>query len=362
MPIAGLTSRDASFPCLGKIRKGAPKPSGNKPGSDLDHFRLDTERSYIANIFKRHYGDKPTELRVWLPYETPDECFPTWMESWKASGLTQRCSGEFRVLTFNDRGTYDKTDKLYDKTEKPCLKQSETPCDCKPVGRLFVMVDEIFKAGFVGYFVVETHSKHDIIALSSNLEAAYSINHKLIGVPFKLHRSPRKVSCPKPDGSRSMTTKHLLSIEPSAEWVQKHLTDLYREQMGVAAIAGASKAVYEFAEPDDEPEEEPPKPSDAAARFRDICSWTKHGSKQIKAMTVGMFGSDRDWEANPMTLVEGDRLRNDMFLDWAAGQGLDREVAGKLLAEALELEGDLEIWKFFSSLCEQQKTPEPAAL
>ena len=47
MPIIGLTDRPASFPQIGILRKGAPKPERG-PGRDLKHFRFDTDDTDAA--------------------------------------------------------------------------------------------------------------------------------------------------------------------------------------------------------------------------------------------------------------------------------------------------------------------------
>lgn len=39
MPIKGLTDQ-GRFPSIGQLRKGEPKPGGNRPGRDLDYFRF----------------------------------------------------------------------------------------------------------------------------------------------------------------------------------------------------------------------------------------------------------------------------------------------------------------------------------
>ena len=89
MPIAALTRTEAGFPRLGKIRKGDEK-AGNRPGKDLDYFRVVTDRPGLADKVRELYGNEPKEIKVWLPYATPEENFDPWMKEYGSAGLKRR--------------------------------------------------------------------------------------------------------------------------------------------------------------------------------------------------------------------------------------------------------------------------------
>lgn len=225
MPIAGLTTdRDASFPRLGKIRKGGVK-TGNKPGKDLDYFRMDSDRPRVMERFREIYGPEPKEINVWLPYATVQECFDPWMKEYATGSLKRQCDGNNQVIWLEGksyRGVYN------DEAPIPCMKKVGKTCACKETGLLRVMVKELFQEGIIGYFDVETHSKWDIITLTSNLEAAYRLRPNLLGIPFVLRRTPQKISTPMGENSRSRVEKWLLTIEPDATWVAKQFQDMYQ--------------------------------------------------------------------------------------------------------------------------------------
>jgi hypothetical protein len=102
MPIKGLTDRNAGFPQIGVLRKGAPKAEKG-PGRDLEHFRFDADDREAAAAFAAIYGDEPRTVRVYVPYATTDENFEAWREDWIASSLKHRCDGQncVRWLTGN---------------------------------------------------------------------------------------------------------------------------------------------------------------------------------------------------------------------------------------------------------------------
>ena len=51
---------------------------------------------------------------------------------------------------------------------------------------------------------------------------------RIAGIPFILRRRPRKISTPRPDGSRARYEKWLLSIEADPEWVKQMLMETKR--------------------------------------------------------------------------------------------------------------------------------------
>jgi hypothetical protein len=214
MPIKHLTAKMGAFPTIGKLRKGAARPTnGTGPGRDLEYFRLVTDDEHAATAFRDHYGDRPASVNIFLPFATPDHVFTTWMEDWKAGGLVHRCDGENVVVQLNQRGTYDR---------HPLGEGPPCPGGCTQVGRLAVVVPELQR---LVALTVETHSKHDIIALTEQLRGYHALRGSLLGIPFILRRVQRQVSTPDPKapGRRVRRVKWLLQLEPAPHWVAQQM-------------------------------------------------------------------------------------------------------------------------------------------
>jgi hypothetical protein len=213
MPIKSLTTRQARFPLLGKIRKGGEKKENPKrpgtliSGDDLEYFRIDSDIQGINEKFTAIYGKEPKQLDCLLPFPYTDQVFPCWMEDWGATGLVSRCDEEKQHI-------YQQAGKMIATNPIPCKRQqnpdgSYLGCKCKQVGRLQVVLP---KLGELGYFEVETHSKWDIIGLTEQLLAIETSAGSLIGIPFLLERGSRELSYPLSDGKRGRKTFSLLSI------------------------------------------------------------------------------------------------------------------------------------------------------
>jgi hypothetical protein len=216
MAIKGLTDRGASFPQIGTLRKGAPKPEKG-PGRDLKHFRFDSDDADATERFRTVYGDEPTSVRVFLPFRTAIENFEAWQEHWTAGALQHRCDGETCVLWLTNRHTYSQD-------AKPCphLHIAREERDrCKPTGRLKVIIPELRR---LAYVTVLTSSIHDIMELSAQIEALEAFRGDLRGIPLILRRQPREISTPSgTDGKRRRMEKWLLSIEAAPTWVDLQL-------------------------------------------------------------------------------------------------------------------------------------------
>lgn len=222
MPIKSLETKDASFPRLGKIKKGAEKPKSG-PGKDLDYFRIDTQRQDVRDAVLDVYGAEPRELRVWLPHSEVDENFDPWMKEYTGGSLERQCDGENQHVWMEG----GKIKSVNQGCEPISCVRETTGCQCKQTAHLHVMIDELFRQGIVGYFAVETHSINDIITITSNLRAAYAMRPNLCGIPFILRRQMQSISTPRGE-NRVRTDKSLLSLEPDPSWVQAQLQRTYQ--------------------------------------------------------------------------------------------------------------------------------------
>lgn len=243
MPIHGMTDQAPQFPRIGVLRKGAEK-AANGPGADLKYFRFTDADEQASATFKSIYGEMPAQIRVLLPYSTPEANFHAWMEEYSASSLIRRCDGETQVLV--------RAGARYDQTPRPCMRAQGKECNCKQSGRLFVIIPELKRAGFV---VALTTSKHDIINLSAQLQAAQAIVGDLaFRVPFILSRKPVKISTPAANNKRARREKWLLSIEIAPSFVQAQLSAMQRDAL--LQLNAPASVIDQFVDEPDEDEED----------------------------------------------------------------------------------------------------------
>lgn len=224
MPIKGLTDRGLAFPEIGQIRKGAPKGERG-PGKDLDYFRVtfDEREQEAEKVFRAKYHDKPTEINIILPFNEIDRCWDAWLEAYTAGRMVARSDGE-RFLYLVDVATGEvkvKNGEPFTPHRDVVGKAGKTEIRCKATGRLKVIIPELARAAYV---TVLTTSVHDVANISAQLEAFKQINGgRIAGIPLVLRRRPKKISMPKPDGTRARLTKWMLSVEADPEWVKKML-------------------------------------------------------------------------------------------------------------------------------------------
>lgn len=234
MPIAGLTRTEAGFPRLGKIRKGDEK-TGNRIGKDLDYFRVVSDRPGLADKIRELYGNQPKEIKVWLPYATPQENFDPWMKEYGTSGLKRKCDGVNQHLWLSESGsTYESVDQGFD--PKPCIVTTGGKCACQRTAPLKVILPELFALGHAGYLEVVTSSKHDILTIQAAISQAFAMKQDLIGVPFRLTRQSEEKSYPKENG-RGKKTYSLIGFEVDPMWLAKQFRDRYAQNMALPAAA-----------------------------------------------------------------------------------------------------------------------------
>lgn len=238
MAIKGLTTREASFPMIGKLRKGSPKQTRQRAdgktyeiqGKDLDYFRFDTKDQKALEDFTKHYGAEPREINIFFPFPTADENFFTCKEEYAAGGLVHRCDGEFvSVLQVEGRDAKGKVKATY---QRHFAAPMACPGGCKEVGRLKVIIPELKRFAYV---TVETHSLNDISSLYQQLTAIEMTFGNLQSIPFVLKRVPVEISTPVEDSmKRARRESWLLSVEVDPEWSAPRL-----EGMRQHAIASA---------------------------------------------------------------------------------------------------------------------------
>lgn len=217
--IKGLTDDIVPrLPRLGKLRKGGEKTAKGF-GEDLTHFRFTSDKADIVEAFTAALGPQPNRLRVYLPYQTVEQAFPTWCELWDKTGLAHRCNGETMTVWRNG--------SKYERGSKPCPGGHEkNDFRNDAVGRLDLLIPELIQAGFVGYVTLETHSLHDILNITRVLAGVYDARRDLRGIEFILSRVKENISTPgwgdKADG-RTRVDKWLVRLEPTHEWMSMQI-------------------------------------------------------------------------------------------------------------------------------------------
>lgn len=246
MPIKGLTDKGSieiggGLPRIAKLFKGDKRPeNGNRPGKDLDWFRVEfePEYAYLAPVWEEMYGNQPDTFdHVFLAADSVDDAFSTWLEEWSASGLKHRCDGEGQVLW------WDEDTKFMMRARIDC----EAPaCECKRIGRINLIFSQFVDAtGVLGYIAVNTHSVHDIIRIYRYLADIERLNGKLTGIPFIFGRVKRSITRPVTEkkangdyertGARARTEKSLIYLDIMPEFMKTRLLPSLKAQPALPA-------------------------------------------------------------------------------------------------------------------------------
>lgn len=254
MPIIGLTTDiqvGAGLPLIAKLYKGGEKPEqGNRPGKDLDYFRVEFESQFehLKPLWLEMYGEEPDEFEpVLLSAPTVHEAFSSWKEEWTATAMLHQCDGEQQNRWYN-------TDlQAYSTAKIKCHSTHETkPCECKPIGRLnLILPDFIAEAGVLGYISISTHSLYDILTVYRYLADIERICGRLTGIPFVFGRADKQVSVPKQvkrggdyvkDG-RMKTTKSLFYLHATQDFTQNTILPMLTGTKAVAALPEPKPAI-----------------------------------------------------------------------------------------------------------------------
>lgn len=244
MPIKNLTdqnsrSLDKGMPLLGRIYKGAARTDEdlkkNRPGKDLDHFRVEFEPQYehLRSMFEMLYGTEPAQLPdAYLPGERTDDVLETWREEWAKGGLVHRCDGEEQSAWF------DRSQGKVVYTPAPCAQS----CQCRIEGRLMVMLKGLTKeTGVIGKFMLKTHSIHDVLTLTNVLSAHEKMYGSLRGVRFVAGRVDKAISIPEvkggqPTGNRITITKSVITLRVDEESAKAYALLAFNTPDGTHAL------------------------------------------------------------------------------------------------------------------------------
>jgi hypothetical protein len=345
MPIKGLTKRGASFPEIGRIRKGAPKGK-NKPGEDLDHFRFVFDEAEVETEvrFRDVYGEEPREFRALLPFDEIEECWSAWLEAYVASGLVYRSDGE-KVIFWVDPGTGER--KVFQgEPETECVAAKGKPIGVikntqgqeKEVyatahGRLRVIVADLKRFAFM---TLVTSSQYDIANIDSQLEgvemAAKVVGRDgIAGVPLLISRRKVNISVPMSDGKRRRKANWLINIEADPRWA---------EAQAIAMIEAATPTLVEgrYIEPPEREEDLSLLPvikEDGSVEWED-------NEPDVKDVEVVVKGSLSKEEAQLAKSVLDDAESASVEELEAAGEILERVTEDALQTKAYDLRAYLQ--------------------
>ena len=244
MPIIGMTRRqdveEATHRLVyGTLRKGGPKPDRTRPGPELEYWRFTSERADLVAAFNAAYPNMPKVVDAYLPFPDMERNWQTWFEEYDAGGLRHRCDG--RTMT-----RWRKPDGSYQDGEQPCpyaagKERTDKNPGCKQVGRLYLVLPALIKAGHVGLVTMETHSINDLIGITTSLiDIEHKAGGRLNGILLSVIRVKEEISTPawtsedKAAGKRSRTKKNMVKVVPHSEWVMAHLQVEANEQMALA--------------------------------------------------------------------------------------------------------------------------------
>jgi len=331
MPIKGATDRDSitpRFKSLGKLKKGESKDAarGRMP-QDLDHFRFDSPDPLVIKAFHDAYGEEPRIIQpVYVQGRNLEEAFSSWRETYTQSNILKlRCDGENWVDWIEGPRTRHGS--------RPCefdckdVENKCPECEVKPVGRLELILPELWKAGHIGTVTLITHGWHDISEIASKLVAAEPLD----GKPFTLWREDERIGAPNlKTGKRMKVTKSLVHIQLTDEFLRGEFEAAQvraREALLPASVDEPYDPSYDEgvdAEYEDVPERPEPKPEAPTGTLEQ----SEKPKRQTQKLPI---------DKPELTVVDGKTLKQVFEEDPATLWGLVEQGHETALAALLKL-------------------------
>lgn len=189
---------------FGKIRKGGAKV-GNRPGPDLDYFRVDFEpesplfdAAEALQLWQQLYGDQPQILNnVQFLSDSPDVLKASnelWGRGANGAMCTRRCDGA-TVTEHMENSVLSRTPLACNYPICGGARDSRnTPVSCKLSIRLFIFLPEFCQAlGVIGQFMLLSSSRADYEKLSGTIDSSLRDIGRLRNIAFTLYRQKRPV-------------------------------------------------------------------------------------------------------------------------------------------------------------------------
>lgn len=203
------------LPRIGVIRKGGEMtrgatPQQNRPGKDLDHFRLDRADAAVATAWTEALGKEPKAISGILPYTSPAECLSIWDELWQGKRLLWRGDGE-RLHVKLEGSAYVRYAPGSGPAQPAVAGEKVGQGKVARMSRLRLLLPQLRIAGI---FEVMSSSAIDADELWMNLMWIQSTVATLQGAPVTVFRAPRQFNIPdaKKPGETMLVTKYMLHM------------------------------------------------------------------------------------------------------------------------------------------------------
>jgi hypothetical protein len=195
MPINRLKKQVDQNPKLKvvyRLWKGTKKPPGDKKGSGRDlkaEYRFEGYDDNTARIFKQAYGkDTVSSLRIYLPFEHPDDVFDPWYAAYdQRLGLMRLCDGD-NILRERVIPHDPQAHSYVVECNKPCLRSPDRSyCgDCSHSGKFYFYIREMVESGsgFGCGGMMAISGMNDVESLYSQLFAIYEKYGSLRNAPM----------------------------------------------------------------------------------------------------------------------------------------------------------------------------------
>jgi hypothetical protein len=184
-------------------------PKDNRPGKDLEYFRLDRAAAEVAALWYEVIGREPKAISGLLPYPDPAECLSIWDELWDGKNLIWRGDGE-RLHVQKNGLSYVRYAPGEGPAQPAAAGERVGKGKVTRNSRLRLLLPQLRIAGI---FEVMSSSAIDADELWSNLMWIKATVATLQGAPVTVFRAARQFNIPNPKGEGTMAvTKHMLHL------------------------------------------------------------------------------------------------------------------------------------------------------
>ncbi len=266
---------DLRLPRIGVIRKGGEMtrgatPDQNRPGKDLEYFRLDRAAPAVVTAWAEVMGKEPKSISGILPYSDPAECLSIWDELWQGKRLLWRGDGD-RLHVQLQGDSYVRYAPGNGPAQPASAGEKVGKGKVTRLSRLRLLLPQMRIAGI---FEVTSGSEIDADELWANLMWIRSTVATLQGAPVTVFRAPRQFNIPdnKKPGETMQVTKHMLHMMLDGRYLDALLPSpadglLAPVQPPPALALTDGQAVEDDDAPEDgEYEDTPPAPAKPAAQ------------------------------------------------------------------------------------------------
>lgn len=286
------------LPRIGVIRKGSEMtrgatPDQNRPGKDLEYFRLDRAAPAVVSAWAEVMGREPKSISGILPYSDPAENLSIWDELWQGKKLLWRGDGE-RLHVQLQGNSYVRYAPGQGPAQPAAAGDKVGKGKVTRLSRLRLLLPQLRIAGI---FEITSGSAIDADELWANLMWIRSTVATLQGAPVTVFRAPRQFNIPdnKKPGETMQVTKHMLHLMLDGNYLDKLLPSPgagllpMQPPPALALTAGHD-------EDDDAPEDGEFEDADAPATVDPVAAFVKQAEKRQGVQAVAFVnGRLTDW-------------------------------------------------------------------